>query len=359
MYFYLFPPILVTICLFSGISVPTIALSYSSFDDIWPKYEIFDNGNLSLFISLPPDWKVNIDPIDESVSNIITVNAPQSSPYIQPGKLNIGIENLEPNTTLLEYSQVAKSVLASRLNDFELVDAIPLNISSLSGERILFTHKENNKTVQVMQIWLTDETTAYIVTFATKPSSYGYYNPILNRIVSTIDITNHKLHHPSSKPLNYTYFMSPHGFEFFYPNDWILTEGKNRLSFVSKQSGPADRYLERMDIYYNLSNSTMPISSKIEHVSLNQQLLKEIEFLMANLSNLSIASINNINNSKVHGKELLYTYDSNIGPTTVREFLFADRHNAVLLAFSTNYNEFDDISEEIQLILNSFRFLDN
>jgi len=56
---------------------------------------------------------------------------------------------------------------------------------------------------------------------------------------------------------------------------------------------------------------------------------------------------------------LLYNYDSNIGKTKVKEYLFNGNSISVILTFSTSIVDFDDMSNTIEKILNSFKFEGN
>jgi hypothetical protein len=164
------------------------------------------------------------------------------------------------------------------------------------------------------------------------------------------------------RTLGYKLFESPFGFELSYPDDWILSEGENRLSIISNQSEMSDRYLERLDIYYNVSSSDnlVPNSSQTQDEKMRIEVLNEIKYLVNNLQNLDIISIKNVNvSNSIMGKELLYNYDSNIGKTKVKEYLFNGNSISVILTFSTSIADFDDMSNTIEKILNSFKFEGN
>lgn len=328
-----------------------------------PNLKLLLEENLSLSIYLPPDWKIDRESFSDSVTDAITIVPPKNMPsFMHSNKLIVGIERLDSETNLSDYSKSAIDTLASRLNDFEIVDSFPINISDLNGERIIFTHKVNDKTIKVLQTWLVGDKIAFIVTFATTPDSFRYYNPTLNEIISSITISNNTnpniLDEPLAKISNYTLFKSPYGFELTYPNDWIFSEGVNRLSFISNQYNSSDLYLERLDIYYNLSNSNnlFSNSSQTEDEKMRIGLVTEINYLVNNLRDLNIISINDVNFNSIKGKELLYSYDSNIGQTKVSEYLLNENKLFVILSFSTSAIDFDKMSNTIMSIRESFKF---
>lgn len=333
----------------------------------WSTLKLLINDKISLFISLPEDWKIEKESLYDNVADAITIVPPKNMPsFIPTSKLIVGIEKLGSGTSMSEYTKSAIVDLSSELNNFELIDSFPINISASSGERIIFTHKVNDHTIKVLQTWLINNEIAYIITFATTPESFGYYNPILNKIISSVTIAYKEIDDKSVKPLErtlgYKLFESPFGFELSYPDDWILSEGENRLSIISNQSEMSDRYLERLDIYYNVSSSDnlVPNSSQTQDEKMRIEVLNEIKYLVNNLQNLDIISIKNVNvSNSIMGKELLYNYDSNIGKTKVKEYLFDGNSISVILTFSTSIVDFDDMSNTIEKILNSFKFEGN
>ena len=333
----------------------------------WSNLKLLVNDNISMFISLPTDWKIEKESLYDNIADAIIIVPPKKAPStVTSSKLAIGIEKLESTTTLSDFSKAAKEALFSNLHNFELIDSFPINISDLSAERIIFTHKVNDKMMQVMQTWLIDNNNTFIVTFATTPESFGFYNPILTKIISSIKIEDYKKDDTSEKSLKisgYASFESPFGFELSYPDNWILSEGKNRLSIISNQSDLSDRYLERLDIYYNLSsnNSLISNSSQTKDEKMRTELLNEIKYMINNLQNLDIISIKNVNvsSSNITAKELLYGYDSNIGKTKVNEYLLYGNSRLVILSFSTSSMDFDKMSDTIDTILDSFKFMNN
>jgi len=361
----LYLPIIVTVLFFTSLLNDCYAQSTpTTLTDNLSKFKLLLDDNLTLYVSLPTDWKIDKGSLLDNVADAIIIIPPKNMPsFMHSSKLTIGIERLNSEIHLSDYSKSAIDTLASRLIDFEIVDIFPINISDLSGERIIFTHKVDDKTIKVLQTWLIDNKIAFILTFATTPGSFGYYNPTLNEIISSITISNNSnynnLDEPLAKISNYTLFKSPYGFELNYPNDWILSEGVNRLSFISNQFDSSDLYLERLDIYYNLSNSNILFSnsSQTEDEIMRTGLLTEINYLVDNLQNLNIISISNVNFNSIKGKELLYSYDSNIGKTKVSEYLLNGNKLFVILSFSTSYIDFEKMSNTMMSILKSFKFL--
>lgn len=334
----------------------------------WTNLKLLVNDNVSMFISLPTDWKIEKESLYDNIADAIIIVPPKKVPSTVPSsKLAIGIEKLESTNTLSDFSKSAIDALISNLNNFELIDSFPINISDLSAERIIFTHKVNDKLMQVIQTWLIDNDNAFIVTFATTPDSFGFYNPILTKIISSIKIEDDKIDDTSEKSLEkisgYASFESPFGFELSYPDDWILSEGKNRLSIISNQSDLSDRYLERLDVYYNLAsnNSLISNSSQTTDEKMRTELLNEIKYLINNLQNLDIISIKNVNvsSSNITAKEMLYGYDSNIGKTKVNEYLLYGNSRLVILSFSTSSMDFDKMSDTFETILDSFKFMNH
>lgn len=235
-----------------------IASAIVTVNDNWSKLGIKVNDDLSIMLSLPDDWKVEKSSLNDNIQNAITISPPRNLPaLVHQDKLSVVIEELEDsNIDLYAYSISAKEILSSRLIDFELIDSLPINITDLQGERILFNHNVNGKTVRVLQTWIIEDDTAFILTFATTPERFEYYNPMINKIIYSLDINwgqnevkdnNNNNLLPNSSD-NHSIYKSEFGFELSYPNSWTIDEGNNRVSFISTQTDEMDTYLERLDI---------------------------------------------------------------------------------------------------------------
>ena len=89
--------------------------------------------------------------------------------------------------------------------------------------------------------------------------------------------------------------------------------GQNRVSFISNQDNPQDHYLERVDFYHYMSDANLSGPTYGENDFLMADLINEISYLANNLENLKLISVNDMNFSKISGKELVYSYNSNLG----------------------------------------------
>jgi hypothetical protein len=78
--------------------------------------------------------------------------------------------------------------------------------------------------------------------------------------------------------------------------------------------------------------------------------------LANNLKNLDLISLNNINFSNVlNGKELIYTFDSNLGATKSKEVMVKSKTHLFVIIFTAQKDEFDKFSPNINKILHGFR----
>lgn len=371
-----FLPILLTLLMLLTLcEVDNVHSNATGLTNDWSDLKINVNDNLSISLALPNDWKIEKNSLHDNIENAITINPSSNLPsFLHPDRLTVGIEQLESEIESSEFSKSAKEILSSRLIDFELIDSFQVNVTDLKGERILFNHKVNGKTIKVLQTWIIDNKTAIIVTFATEPNRFGYYNPLVNKIISSLDIAKGQKEERPNKflpsPSNYSRYTSQFGFEISYPKDWTFNEGINRVSFISKQTDSLDMYLERLDIYYKISdsnssnnnnnnNNNLSSSSSVkEKENLNIQLLDELDYLSNNMQDLNIISINDFHTSNADGKKLVYTYSSNAGQTKVNEFLLKKNSTFVIITFSTNTLDSDgsEFSSTIESIIDSFRF---
>jgi hypothetical protein len=365
------PILLILLMLLTLCDVDNVHSNTTGVTNDWSDLKINVNDNLSISLALPSNWKIEKNSLHDNIENAITINPSSNLPsFLHPDRLTVGIEQFESEIESSEFSKSAKEILSSRLIDFELIDSFQVNVTDLMGERILFNHKVNGKTIKVLQSWIIDNKTAIIVTFATEPHRFGYYNPLVNKIISSLDIAKGQKEERSNKLLpsssNYSRYTSQFGFEISYPKDWTLNEGINRVSFISKQTDSLDMYLERLDIYYNISDSNSSnnnnnLSSSYsvkEKENMNIELLDELEYLSNNMQDLNIISINDFHTSNAEGKKLVYTYSSNVVQTKVYEFLLKKNSTFVIITFSTNTLDSDgnEFSSTIESIIESFRF---
>ena len=132
--------------------------------------------------------------------------------------------------------------------------------------------------------------------------------------------------------------------------------GQNRVSFIANQDDPQDRYLERVDIYHYRNDDNYESDSIIvENSSLKLDLINEISYLANNLKNLDLISVNDIDISNVLGKELIYTFDSNLGTTKSKEIMIKNNTHLFVIVFTAQKDEFDKSSININKLLDSFR----
>jgi hypothetical protein len=120
--------------------------------------------------------------------------------------------------------------------------------------------------------------------------------------------------------------------------------GQNRVSFIANQADPRDRYLERVDIYhYRNDDNYKSGNMMVTNSSLGLELINEINYLANNLKNLDLISVNNINFSNfLDGKELIYTFDSNLGATKSQEVLIKSKTHLFVIIFTAQKDEFDN-----------------
>ncbi|MDF0682676.1 MAG: hypothetical protein P0116_17085, partial [Candidatus Nitrosocosmicus sp.] len=63
---------------------------------------------------------------------------------------------------------------------------------------------------------------------------------------------------------------------------------------------------------------------------------------MANiLQNLELISVNDMNSSKILGKDIIYTYNSNLGPKKSKEVMIRNNADLSKIIFTPQTDEFD------------------
>jgi hypothetical protein len=287
-------------------------------------------------------------------NGVITLIPPNNYDLFRD-KMTFGMEKLQSNMSLHEYSNQALKILSKSLQEFHLIDSNPYVLSATVWERIVFTHETDNRIIKVLQFWTIKDDYVYIISFGTTPDSYFSYIPTIYNIISGVEIfTNNTVDIPSSI-IKESIYKSPEGFVLKYPSNWNKVLGQNRVSFIAEQDNPQDHYLERVDFYYHRGDDNSLGTTYGENDFLKVDLINEIRYLANNLQNLKLISVNDMNFSKISGKELLYTYNSNLSATKSKEIMIRNNTYLFEIIFTTQKDEFDKFSPIINRIIDSVR----
>ncbi len=324
-------------------------MSFGEIESSWINYTSqYDHG---FNFSFPSSWKVvNSTYLKNS---LITLTPPNNYDLFGE-KMAFGIEKLQSNMSLHEYSNKALQILSKALQEFHLLDSNPYVISESIWERILFTHETDNRIIKVLQFWTIKDDHVYIISFGTTPDSYFSYIPTIYEIISGVGIFTKSTTDVPQSNIKESVYRSPEGFVLKYPSNWNEVFGQNRVSFISNQDNPQDHYLERVDFYHYRSDDNLSGSTYGENDFLKVDLINEISYLANNLQNLKLISLNDINFSKILGKELIYTYNSNLGATKSKEIMIRSTTHLFQIIFTTQKDEFDKFSPDIDRIIDSF-----
>lgn len=325
-------------------------ISLGAIESSWVNYTT-DNDRGFKF-SFPSSWTVVNDTNKDN--GIITLMPPNNYDLFAE-KMTFGMEKLQPNMSLYEYSNNAVKTLSMAMEKFQLLDSNPFVFSNAIGEKILFTHETDNRIIKVLQFWSVKDDYVYIISFSTTPDSYFSYIPTIYKIISTIDIFTRNTTDNTANNIKDSIYQSPQGFVLKYPSNWNKVSGENRVSFISNQDNPQDHYLERVDFYHYRSGDNVSGNIIVGNDSLKLDLINEISYLADNLQNLDLISVNDMNVSMVLGKEILYTYDSNLGVTQSKEIMIKNNENLYVIIFTAQRDEFGKFSPSIDKIIDSFR----
>lgn len=332
-------------------------ISVGELEPSWINYTLSDNNGINF--SYPSIWTV-INDTNKDNDIMLTLMPPNDFDLFAE-KMVFGMEKLQPKMTLDDYSNNAIKILSRTMDNFQLLDSNSFVVSGTLWERILFTHESDNRVIKVLQFWSIKDDYVYIISFGTTSNSYLSYLPTIYKIISTVGIfTKHTTDNIVNNVVNDTVkdstFQSLEGFALEYPAGWNQVSGQNRVSFIANQNDPQDRYLERVDIYhYRNDDNYVPGNITVENISLRLDLFNEISYLANNLKNIDLISVNNINVSNVLGKELIYTFDSNLGATKSKEVIVKSNTHLFVIIFTAQKDEFDKFSSNVDKMMRSFR----
>ena len=189
----------------------------------------------------------------------------------------------------------------------------------------------------------------------TTPDSYFSYLQTLHKIISGVEIFAKTTTDNPLPKIKESVYQSPEGFVLKYPSNWNKVSGQNRMSFVANQDNPQDQYLERVDFYHYKSDDNLSGTTQVENDSLKVDLIIEINYLANNLENLELISVNDMNFSKGLGKELVYTYISNLGATKSKEIMIKNNTQMFIIIFTAQKDEFDEFSPLVNKVIDSFQ----
>ena len=329
-------------------------ISLGEVESSWINYTFSDANGITF--SYPSIWTVINDTHKDN--DIIVTLMPPNNLDLFAEKMIVGMERLQPNVSLHDYSNNAIKILSMTMDNFQLLDSNSFVVSGNEWERVLFTHETDKRVIKVLQFWSIKDDYVYIISFGTTSNSYLSYLPTVNKIISSVEIiTKNTTDNTVNDTFNDSIFQSPEGFVLEYPSSWNQVSGQNRVSFIANQDDPQDRYLERVDIYHYRSDDNYVTGNRmVENSSLGLDLINEISYLANNLKNLDLISVNNINFSNfLDGKELIYSFDSNLGATKSQEVLIKSKTHLFVIIFTAQKGEFDKFSPNINKIINSFR----
>lgn len=320
----------------------------------WSNYSGFGLNNESISFTFPSNWKLENYSSQDVRNSVLLSLHPPSNPLDYSSKFTIGFESTGKISNLTKYNLQVLKLLENGLEKFSLLDSVPVFFSNVHGERILYTYASAGREIQVMQIWFNEGQTTFIITFATKPSYYHYFLPIVNKILSTLKISYYLPNFTLTDKEKLINYVKPGLFEIQYPQSWNIDQKKNRVSFISPPSGKGDHYLERLDTY--LTNSTNLTSPLRNNGSLNQNQLvfSELDYLRKTLSSFNLSSISTENFGNGQARVLNYTYDSNIGPTFVTEYLFNVESKSAILVFSGSRVGYYDTLPMVNQMVSTF-----
>ncbi len=325
----------------------------TSFDEIEPSWGNYaSHADRGFSFSYPSSWTV-LNNVHKD-NDVITLMPPNNYDLFGE-KLTFGMEKLQSNMSLQEYSDKAIKILSIAMQDFHLIDSSPFLLSDSIWERISFTHETDNRIIKVLQFWSIKDDFVYIISFGTTPDSYFSYLPTLHKIISGVEIFAKTTKYNPSTNIKESIYQSPEGFVLKYPSNWNKVSGQNRVSFIANQDNPQDQYLERVDFYYFKSDNNLSGTSQVENDSLNVDLIDEINYLANNHENLELISVNDMNFTKGFGKELVYTYISNLGATKSKEIMIKNNTHLFIIVFTAQKDEFDEFSPTVNRVIGSFR----
>ena len=154
--------------------------------------------------------------------------------------------------------------------------------------------------------------------------------------------------------VNDSIFRSPEGFVLKYPSSWNQVSGQNRVSSIANQDDPQDQYLEKVDIYhYRNDDNYMSGIMMFKNSSLTLELINEINYLQVILRILIDFDKYYYFSNFLDGKELIDTFDSNLGATKSKEVMIKSKTHLFVIIFTAQKDDFDKFSPTIHKIINS------
>jgi len=134
-------------------------ISVGEVESSWINYTL--SGDMGISFSYSSIWMVMND-TNKDNDIIITLNPPNNFDLFAE-KMIFGMERLQPNMPLHDYSNNAIKILSRTMDNFQLLDSNSFVVSGTVWERILFTHETENRVIKVLQFWCIKDNYVYII----------------------------------------------------------------------------------------------------------------------------------------------------------------------------------------------------
>jgi hypothetical protein len=122
-------------------------ISLGEVETSWINYPYSDDNGITF--SYQSIWTVINDTNRDN--DIIVTLMPPNNLDLFAEKIIFGMEKLQPNMSLQDYSNNAIKILSMTMDNFQLLDLNSFVASGTEWERVLFTHETDKRVIKVLQ----------------------------------------------------------------------------------------------------------------------------------------------------------------------------------------------------------------
>ena len=140
----------------------------------------YTNSTYGIKIQYPSDWKIE-HPRNPTI--VVRFHSPTVS------VLGIEIENLPPNTKLVEKEAAVINLLSKAFAGFKLIGSIPAVLADNAAERIVYTVTQGKIDLKFMQVITIKVDKGYTITYGTTKELFANDLPTVHRMIDSFQIT--------------------------------------------------------------------------------------------------------------------------------------------------------------------------
>jgi len=154
-----------------------------------PNFLTYENPTHGVKIQYPATWIESQNGLND-FSKVVGFYAPFGNlSDISTGTLIISIRHYSHNITLDGYNSLINNILKNP--NVQTIQSNPFTLAENPAHKVVFLNSPPGLPKQLnMLVWTVKGNNVYIISFNSEPSKYRSYEPIVDKMIDTFEITN-------------------------------------------------------------------------------------------------------------------------------------------------------------------------